>query len=157
MPLFVYAHIKLSKPGLSVSIYSKLRASINGSRSLCLLTVTGPQKLICWLKGWLSTNLPLLFNRSVQECVEWAGCTASALVLKARGFVAQKGMKDTQRQTIQYLMQSSGTQTWERAQNNEKYADHDQDAHGAALAPTPLPFAVEKSNDCVDFIVCVFP
>lgn len=37
-----------------------------------------------------------------------------------------------QGQTIQPLMWSCGTQTWERAQNNEKYADHDQDAHRAA-------------------------
>lgn len=37
-----------------------------------------------------------------------------------------------QGQTIQPLMWSCGTQIWERAQNNEKYADHDQDAHRAA-------------------------
>lgn len=43
-------------------------------------------------------------------------------------------------------MCSCGTQTWERAQNNEKYADHDQDAYRAAMAQPPLPFAMEKSQ-----------
>lgn len=143
--VFIYAHIQLSNPGLSVPIYSKSWISINGTRSLCFFTLTISQKLICWLKGWLSTNLPLLFKRSVQECREWAGCTASGLVLKTRGFVAQKRVKDTQGQTIQFLMWSCKTQTWERTQNNEKYAAHDQDAHRAALAPPALPFAKEKS------------
>lgn len=157
--VFAYAHIQLGSPGLSVSIYSKPRVSINGARSLCLFTLTSPQKLICWAKGWLSTNLPQLFRRSVQECREWAGCTASGLVLKTRGFVAQKGVKDTQGQTIQFLMWSCGTQTWERAQNNEKYADHDQDAHRAALAPPPLPFVKEKSlkNKSVCILNSYFP
>jgi len=95
MPFTKSMHI-FNLVSLSVSIYSKPCISKNGARRLCLFTLTSPQKLICWTKSWLSANLPLLFKISVQECREWAGCTSSALVLKTRGFVAQKGVKETE-------------------------------------------------------------
>ncbi len=111
---------------------------------VCSLWPVHRSSSVGWRADYIQ-NLPLLFKRSVQECREWAGCTASGLVLKTRDFVTQKGVKDTQGQTIQFLLWSCGTQTWEGAQNNEKYADRDQDAHRAALAPPPLPFTKEKS------------
>jgi len=119
------ASLKMALEGCVCSLWPVHRSSSVGRRAGYLQTSHCSLRYQCRNagSGQVALQVPLCWRREA--------------------LLPRKGWK-RQKQTIQFLICSCGIQTWERAQNNEKYADHDQDAHSAALARPPLPFAIEK-------------